>query len=441
MRDVALTLIIICLLVQSVRRADYGVYLWAWLSLMNPHRMTYGFAFDLPWSQMAAVAGLVGLLLSKQKSLPRSGGVAILALLWAWMTLTSVTSINPADLVWERWIFVSKIIVMFFVAMMVLRGRQHIMVLVAVVTFSVGFFGFKGGIFTILSGGNYRVWGPPDSMMEENNALAVSLVTILPLVYYLWYTASNKWVRRAMPVVMLCIGASIFGSQSRGALLAMLAMSVFLGLKSKYPLRFSLLLVVAIALAFSFMPESWHERMSTIQNNADDTSAQTRIYAWHTMWNVALDRPLVGAGFEANNLSIFTLYAPSDPSFAGSHGVGWTAHSIYFQALGEHGFVGLLIYLCMWLWVWWTASRVAKQAQSLPDLQPWVPLLMRMCQVSTIGFCVGGAFLSLMNLDLPYYIVIFVVLAQNEVKEHLARQRTAAVAKPNSMASAVPSHP
>jgi O-antigen ligase len=93
-------------------------------------------------------------------------------------------------------------------------------------------------------------------------------------------------------------------------------------------------------------------------------------------------------------------------------GKAWVAHSIYFQALGEHGFPGLFLFLALGLWIWWVAAGVARKAAQRPDLATWMPLLMRMCQTSLVGFAVGGAFLSLMNLDVPYYLLVIVSLCR-----------------------------
>jgi O-antigen ligase len=138
-----------------------------------------------------------------------------------------------------------------------------------------------------------------------------------------------------------------------------------------------------------------------------------------------VDRPLVGVGFRADNIQVFDKYAPRDAQYDANRGSVWVAHSIYFQALGEHGFVGLALYLSIWIWVWVTAARYAKLAERLPGLAEWVPMLLRMCQVSTVGFLAGGAFLSLMNLDLPFYILAFVTLAQCAVKDHVRDSESA----------------
>ena len=418
MRDILLTLIILVLLFKALRKAEYGAYTWAWLSLMNPHKLTYGFAYALPWAQAAAIATLVSLLFSRsRKPLPLNGGVVLMLLLWAWMTITSGFSINNPDQVWDRWLFVSKIYLMLVVTLMALRGRQQTNTLIWVVVLSIAYFGIKGGLFTLLTGGSYRVWGPAESMLEENNSLAVGLTVVLPLVYYMSQTLPKRWMRWILLGCMVLIGASILGSQSRGALLALLAMGLTLGAKSKHSLRVSLVTLSLLGVGVAFMPESWYLRMDSIQNYAQDDSAMSRLYTWRTLWNVALDRPLVGSGFRADNIALFARYAPTDAYYESVRGTFWVAHSIYFQALGEHGFVGLVAYLAIWAWVWFAASRVAKRARTLPDASEWVPLLVTMCQVSTVGFLVGGAFLSLMNLDLPFYILAFVTLAQCAVTD------------------------
>ena len=257
MRDILVSLVIIYLLLRTLRNVEYGAYLWTWLSLMNPHRLAYGFATTLPWAQLTAVFTFMAMVFSRErKPLPLNGGVVALILLWLWMTLTAVTSINPSDIVWERWIFVSKINLMLLVTLMLLRGRQQIDRLVWIVALSVGFFGIKGGAFTIGTGGAYRVWGPPGSMLEENNALAVGLIIVLPLFYYLRETVADRRLRPFLLVAMLLMVASVLGSQSRGALVALVAMGMFLGFKSKHPVRFSLVAVLVLVVGIQFMPDA-----------------------------------------------------------------------------------------------------------------------------------------------------------------------------------------
>ena len=348
MRDIALTAFVACLLPFALRYPAIGAYMWAWLGIMNPHRLTYGFAYSLPFAYIVALTTLIGFVFTRQrKAFPVNAITLLLLALVGWMTVSSIFSINPSPIVWDRWIFVMKIHLMLFVTLMLLRGRKQIDTLAWVIVLSVGFFGVKGGIWTLLTGGGGRVWGPPGGMLEDNNSLAIGILMVMPLMLYLAYTTRRRWLKFALLGGMVMMAFSVLGSQSRGALVGLLAMAFVLGIKGKYPWRTSIALVVLVAGAISFMPDTWTSRMDTIVEYGGDSSAMSRLHTWHTLLNVALDRPLVGAGFGADNAAIFERYGPAEMVNYSYEGRVLVAHSIYFQALGEHGFVGLFLYLAL----------------------------------------------------------------------------------------------
>jgi putative inorganic carbon (HCO3(-)) transporter len=439
-RDVLLTVIVAGLLPLIFWRPAVGAYAWAWLSIMNPHMLAYGFARAVPFAMVVAIVTMLACAFSNQrKPLPINGGTVLLMLMIGWMTLTSFFALNTPELVWERWLFGIKIFVMLFVTLMLLRGRAQIDLLVWVIVFSVAFYGVKGGIWTVLTGGGGRVWGPPGGMIAGNNELAVALVVLMPWMYYLYASSARRLVKYALLLSMAACAFAILGTQSRGALLGLVSMALFLGLKGDHPVRTTLAMLALVSAAVAFMPDSWTQRMETVQAYETDSSAMGRIYTWQTLWNAALDRPLVGAGFRADNALVFARYAPFDAQSA-LNGAVFVAHSVYFQALGEHGFPGLLLYLGLGVWTWVAAGRLARATADAPEFQAWVPLLMRMCQVSLLGFAVGGAFLSLMLLDLPYYIVAVVVLVQATVSEAEQARRSAAHTRHGPSNQGAPNH-
>jgi probable O-glycosylation ligase (exosortase A-associated) len=162
-------------------------------------------------------------------------------------------------------------------------------------------------------------------------------------------------------------------------------------------------LLVAGTAMLSFMPEQWWDRMGTINTYEQDDSAKGRINAWWMAWNLAKSN-FFGGGFMVSEPSIFAMYAP-DPRDVHA------AHSIYFMVLGEQGFVGLFLFLLLWSFVWFTAGRLRTQGRKLPQTL-WLSHLGAMCQVSLAGYATGGAFLSLSYYDLPYNILILVVLGR-----------------------------
>ena len=55
MRDAIFTIIMAGLVPVILSRPYMGAYAWAWISLMNPHRLLWGFATSIPFGQIVAV--------------------------------------------------------------------------------------------------------------------------------------------------------------------------------------------------------------------------------------------------------------------------------------------------------------------------------------------------------------------------------------------------
>ncbi len=434
MRDIVLVLIVAALIPVALKRPAVGALMFAWMSIMNPHKLTYGFAHDFPFALLLAGVTMVGFVLSRdgRKPFPKSGLTAVYILMIVWMSITTLDAMGDPAWVRDRWSFVMKIHIMILITMMLIRGRQDIERLVWVVAGSVAFYGIKGGAFTLVTGGGSRVWGPPGGMIEENNALAVATVMMVPLIYYLRSVCTKRWLRIALAGSLLLMAFAILGSQSRGALLALLAMATLLGLKSRHPVRSTLGIAVLMVVAIAFMPDSWTTRMDTITTYTGDSSAMSRVYTWMTLWNLGLDRPFLGAGFGTDTLNVFKRYAPTEAPFDVFTGSVWVAHSIYFQALGEHGFVGLFLFLMLGFLTWRMSARLIRDTRKDPEYRDWVPLLMGMCQTSLIGYAAGAAFLTLMHLDVAYYIMAIVVVTHCTVRE----ARNTKQAKPSPLAQA-----
>jgi probable O-glycosylation ligase (exosortase A-associated) len=296
----------------------------------------------------------------------------------------------------------------------VLRTRKHVDYLIWLLVLSVGFFGAKGGVFTLLTGGDYKVYGPPgDSYISDNNAISVALVMIIPLAVYLAHRTPHWLTKYGLYGIIGLSTIAVLGSQSRGAFLAILAMSIFLWLRSRQKVVVGILVALVLPIAIMGMPDSWKDRMRTIETYDQDASAMGRINAWQMAMNVANAHPLVGGGFELYNDATFSKYAP-DPEDVHS------AHSIYFQLLGEHGYVGLLLFLGLGLVGWQNARRIIRFTKGKPEVG-WAADLARAIQVSLVGFGVGGAFVNIGYWELQYYELIVLMIAWNLVREPAAQ--------------------
>lgn len=396
MRDALLFLAFAAIIPYIFKRPVVGALAYAVVSLMNPHRLTYGPAYDFPFAMLLCVMTLASLLVSKEKKkIPITAPIVILLIFCTWMTLTTFFALEPA-LAWREWNRVMKTMLMIFITLLTVRTIGDVKALALVVALSLGFWGFKGGMYTILSGGSSGMMGPAGSYITDNNTLALAMVTTVPLLVYLVSQVSGKWLKRGAVALAGLTAIAALGSYSRGALLGAIAMSAFLWLKShnKAKIGFAILLVAPVI--YLSMPDQWTDRMHSIDSYQEDASAMGRINAWHFAINIANHFPL-GGGYQVFTPRLFQLFAPNPERFH-------VAHSIYFQVLGEHGYLGLTLFLLLFLFGWRTGRRVVRHCTGKPELM-WAMTLARMCQVSIVGYLAAGAFLSLAYYDLIYYIL------------------------------------
>ncbi|WP_332876002.1 putative O-glycosylation ligase, exosortase A system-associated [Massilia sp. S19_KUP03_FR1] len=400
MRDLLLFAIIFGTIPFIFKRPAVGVIVFTWISLMNPHRLSYGAAYDFPFVALIAGVTTLAVLLTKQpKGFPRTPVTILLLVFTAWMTFTSFFALEPG-LVWQEWNRVIKTMFMVFVSFMVLNTERDIKQYTWVVALSIGIYGLKGGLFVLASGGNFKVYGPDGSYIAENNAMALALVVTLPLIWYLRNQATNKLVSLFMLAMTIFTAIAAVGSYSRGALVGGGAMLGFLWLKSKNKAATGVAVIGMIALVSLVMPAQWFERMDTIGEYKEDGSAMGRINAWQFAINVATHNVL-GGGFNVFSVRQFAIYAPNPLDYH-------VAHSIFFQVLGDHGVVGLTMFVVLMLCAWRTGTRVVKFCADAPELK-WASDLAKMAQVCIIGYAVSGAFLSLAYFDLYYDIIIILV--------------------------------
>jgi putative inorganic carbon (hco3(-)) transporter len=428
MRDLLVSATVMLSVPLILWRPYIGALMWVWISMMNPHRLAYGWAYTFPFAQVIAITTLVAVVASgKLKRFPANAITMLMLAFVAWMCVTSLLALQQPEVLWSALVQVLKTQLMLLVTMMIIRGRRQIDLLIWTIVISVGYFGVKGGIFTVLTGGQNRVWGPPSSWIEGNNELGLALAMLIPLMYYLAEMTTRRWVRYGMWFAIVACAFSVLGTQSRGAFLAVGVAAVVLGMKSRRPVLMTTVLAIGLAAAIAFMPDKWTQRMETIESFRQDTSAVSRLQTWETIWTMVKDRPVFGAGFDLANPALYQMYAPS------ANYEVFAPHSIYFQALGEHGFPGLALVLALGFLIWRRSGRLAAACAGMPEFE-WVSLLMRMVQVSLVVFAVGGAFLGLLHYDLPYYLAALVVLVEVAVKEALQTNPMARVTQAGAVA-------
>jgi probable O-glycosylation ligase (exosortase A-associated) len=405
LRDLVVTVVIFGLLPVCLIRPWIGNLTWAWLGYMNPHRLTWGFAYSMPFGLMVMGMTVLGLPFSRDvRAVPRATEVYLMTALWLWFLVTTIFAYYPAD-AWGQFTKVSKILFGIYLTLMLFQDERKLRALIWVIAMSIGFFGFKGGIWAIMTGGQDQVLGPPDSFISGNTEIGLALNMVIPLLFYLRRQETRWWLRRVLLAMALLSMVASLITHSRGALLGLMVIIPLLFLKSRAKLFILPLLIVAGLVGPSMMPSNWTEKMETIEQYQEDISANQRLTSWWVAYQLAKDSPIFGGGFKTFHMDIYLAYIPNYIYANQQH----DAHSIYFQVLGEHGFIGLALFLALLASTVASLRYVVAVTRDRPD-QQWINDCAKMIEVSVAAYAVSGAFLSMSYFDLFYHLVAITVL-------------------------------
>ncbi len=372
-----------------------GAMTWAWLSLMYPQSQTYGF---VPFGYAAPVAAitLATFLLSRERALPAGTAVA-----WSMAGMVLACGLAHATAIDReigevRWDTIWKGLLLALATLAMLRTQLRIHALVWIIVLSIGYFGVKGGVFTLLTGGGYRVVGAEGSIIGDNNHLAVALAMVLPLAAYLAMHSESRMLRIACWAAVPLIATGALFTYSRGGALALGAMAALAWFRSRHRVA-SLAAIALLALAaFAFAPAALFERLGSIDDYESDPSAMGRLAIWRVALELALRNPLTGVGFQATALP--HVVAQVDPTV-----MPRAVHNSYLEAFAEAGGLALACHLAMIVAAALDLRRVRRATAGVAGWR-WARDLAGMLQASLLAYCVGSFFISFAFYDGWWYL-------------------------------------
>lgn len=381
-----------------------GVLVWNWVSHMSPHAYTFGFAASFPFLVLVGGLTAAGMVFSREpKHFPSHPIMVAIITYVLWTIVTYSLGFEPS-VGEEKIIQFMKMVAFALITAVVMQSPNRLKAFMYVMIASLMFVAVKGGLFTIVTGGGNSV-NDGRGMMGDNNQLAMALAMLFPLALFLAQYPPYKIMKWPLRGAAFLVPIAGIGTQSRGGLVAITAVLFMLLLKSKRKFLILAVMVPTALVAVTFMPDSWKNRMQSTENATEDGSFQGRMSMWRFASNVANDHPIEGGGFDV-------FYIPYlGPEYMPPGFKMRAPHSIYFEVLGEHGYVGLLLFLTMLFTGYYSAGTTAKMFRPYEETK-WVGDLSGAVQLSLIGYAVGGLTVNIAAFDVFYHLLIIVVLCR-----------------------------
>lgn len=409
-RDLVVAAVVLGSLPYAFRQPFIGLVVFSWLAYMRVQDLCWGFARTMRFSYFVAIAMFVGFFVFERKPLFKPDIRNYLMILLAAFVSFSVffTKYEVNDIVINYYLEFIKIIAIALITTALVTTPERLRILVWTIALSLGFFGVKSGLWGILTGGSKQILRGPGGLMADNNDFSLALTMNLPFLFYLGWSEKNIWVRRGLlgAVGLTCL--TILLTHSRGGFLAM---SATLGLMTWRSRNRVIGFAIAIVAALVFVvaaPSGVKERLSSIKDYEQDSSAQARLHTWGIALKMIAANPVFGVGFR-NFQSAYPEYDPQP--LKGKQGAGsrafFVAHNSYLQLSAESGVPALLTYLGIVGSAFLVLFQIRRMAMERYETS-WISNYVRMFEASLVGFLVGAMFLNRAHFDFAYHVIAIV---------------------------------
>jgi probable O-glycosylation ligase (exosortase A-associated) len=421
MRDLAFFLFFVVMLGFVLKKPFIGISLWAWTSFIVPGYLLYGFASGIRYNLISVAVTAFSYFISKDKGKIILDGLATLVLIaFVHTSISTIFAEYDSSQLFLEWEKSLRAIILFVFILLIIRQKNHLVLLAWSLMLSIGYFGFVEGLKFIASAGGHKISGPGSNVLGDNNHLALALNMVLPIMFFIYKQSEKALFKNMALLFMFTTALAIIGTYSRGGAIGLLILVSYFGIKSKQRIKFAIAISFIFVVVLSLAPSEWFERVDTIGAASEDNSFLGRVIAWKQSTLIALDNPFLGGGLHAVQTNeLWNYYGQQFESLdfiiATPHALDITykaAHSIYFQVLGDLGFVGLFFYV----WALFLAIRKTQKisAQDLPKEDEWLKDLAEMLKLSIIIFSTCGALLSLAYFEL-FYILLGMIIVTNKL--------------------------
>jgi len=388
---------------------------------MTPHRMTWGFMFGAPAAAVTVGVLFISMFLNNRPNdkMPVYFNlqVTLIILLILHCLVTTIDAWLPEQAM-QQWIAFLKIALIAIISTKLIFGPYKIYWYVAIMALSIGLLGVKGGLFTLTTGGAFRAQGPRTSFLGDNNHFALGLNMVLPFLYVLVRNEVQvpKWKKLFkffLWIVFLMTLICIPFTYSRGGFVGLTILVLYSILQSKHRIKLFTFIFVCLLVAIPFVPERLTNRLDTINTYQEDSSANQRFQAWDVAFNIAKANPMTGAGFH-----YYKAGTPIWLSYATKQREGYyfqearAVHSIYFQMLGQHGFIGLGLFLALLITTYFRFLSLEKHFRRHNN--KLYSNIAAAGKMSLTVFSVSGALLNAAFFDFFYMIVILSAILHRE---------------------------
>lgn len=293
--------------------------------------------------------------------------------------------------------------------------------------FKMSFFAFRSWAAI---GFGFRDWGVVGApgWFENSGEFGIQMCVIFPISLYFALGVRphvSKPVFLALLALPFTALAGATASSSRGALLGMAVIGLWILVRSRHRVRGLIALAVIGTALYAALPEEQKARLA--DSGSDDTSI-SRLTYWGRGLEIAKEHPVFGIGYANWTVYNNVTYVSDDPR---RPRLG-LPHNIFIEAVAELGYTGLLSLVFLLAANFVVNAKTRRLARTLGAPGRYAQHLAWGFDGAIVGYVASGFFVTV--LYYPYQWVNFAMSAAL----YLAVRRAATAARRMAAMSGTP---
>jgi putative inorganic carbon (hco3(-)) transporter len=274
--------------------------------------------------------------------------------------------------------------------------------------------GFKQFAFRGFRFAPWGITGQP-GWFHNSGEFAIAMCMLTAVSWHFYQAAKpylSKW-RKVFTLGMPFTGVmTVIGSSSRGALLGLAAIGLWIVMRTERRVRTIGAVAVLAVLGWLVLPA---EQKARFASAGEDETSVARLTYWKAGMQMARENPALGIGF--GNWVLYYRVRFMD----GARGKVQVSHNIFIQCVAELGYTGLFVFVALII----ATLRINHQTRQLASAGPDPPNVFLIqtsigLDAAMISYLVAGFFVTVL-----YYPFFWVNLAFTVALNGIAQARSA----------------
>lgn len=438
LRSLYVTMIYISFLVFGMAAPFVLSLGYVWVDTFRPQQIATGIITSFPVSAMMGALAIGSYIMFDRRAPARFSMHTFLTLMLAvWVTVTTALFAVSAESAWEKWDWAFKTILFSAFIPLVFRSMVQIEAFLQVYVFSLAIHILPGGLKTIVSGGGYGmdlgITGGNSGYSEGSTLAGISLMLIPIILYFrnntmLIPTALRRYYSLGCLGLVGIFLACAIGTYARTAVVGLAVLAAALWWRSERKIIFACVAVVVALGLGTITSQAWEQRINTISDYQNEGSALGRIMVWRWTLGFVVDHP-TGGGFNSFEVNSFEMPDPNGEPGATVTIRGKAFHSVYFEVLGEQGWLGAILYGGLIFVTLLSLHNTAKRFRNVAGMSQARNLAYAL-QVSFITMLVSGLFIGVAFQPMIFYQFAIAACLANYTRRCAAELEAALPVRP-----------